>query len=137
MTTRRTFLTQAALASAGILILPKISIAAAAKRPGLQLYSLRDQLPSDVKGVIGKVANAGYKEVEVFGYDKTKGFWGLTSKEFSQLLKDNGLTSPSGHYGINSFFGKGDTEELKMYIEVGQYPWPGICDHSVTKRRVH
>lgn len=59
---------------------------------GLQLYTVREQLPKDVPGTLKKVAEIGYKEVEV--YD----FYGKTAKEFSQLLKDNGLTAPSGHY---------------------------------------
>ena len=120
MTTRRSFLTQAGLVSAGLLLKPKFSLAAPASKPGLQLYSLRDQLPADVKGVIEKVAKAGYKEVETFGYDKTRGYWGLQSKEFSKLLKDNGLTTPSGHYGLDPFFASGNTDNLKMYIEVAK-----------------
>ena len=48
----------------------------------------RDQLPKDVKGVIGKVAKAGYKEVETFGYDAKTGYWGLQSKDFAKLLKE-------------------------------------------------
>jgi sugar phosphate isomerase/epimerase len=59
---------------------------------GLQLYTVREQLPKDVPGTLKKVAEIGYKEVEV--YD----LYGRTAKQFSQLLKDNGLTAPSGHY---------------------------------------
>src|SRR5476651_783824 len=118
MTTRRTFLAQAGLLSAGVMLAPSLLSAKEKNGAGLQLYSLRDQLPKDVKGVIGKVAKAGYKEVETFGYDAKNGYWGLQSKDFSKLLKDNGLSTPSGHYGIDSFFGKGDTEDLKRYIEV-------------------
>jgi sugar phosphate isomerase/epimerase len=59
---------------------------------GLQLYTLREQLPKDVPGTLKKVAEIGYKEVEI--YD----LYGKTAKEFAQLLKDNGLTPPSGHY---------------------------------------
>src|SRR6201999_1741655 len=116
MTTRRTFLTQAGLATAGVLLAPQLLKAATAHTPGIQLYSLRDQLPKDVKGVIAKVAKAGYKEVETFGYDMKTGYWGLHTKDFGKLLKDNGLSTPSGHYGIDSFFGKGDTSELMKYI---------------------
>ena len=118
MTTRRTFLAQAGLATAGVLLAPSLLKAATKSYPGLQLYTLRDELPKDVKGVIAKVAKAGYKEVETFGYDAKTGYWGLHTKDFGKLLKDNGLTTPSGHYGIDSFFGKGDTEDLKRYIEV-------------------
>lgn len=59
---------------------------------GLQLYTLRDDLAKDVPGTIKKLAAIGYKEVEV--YD----FYGRTAKEFGQILKDNGLATPSGHY---------------------------------------
>jgi sugar phosphate isomerase/epimerase len=118
MTNRRTFLAQAGLASAALVLGPKLLRAETRHYPGLQLYTLRDQLPHGVKDVIAKVSKAGYKEVETFGYDMKTGYWGLKEKEFSKLLKDNGLTTPSGHYGIDSFFGKGDATELKKYIEV-------------------
>jgi sugar phosphate isomerase/epimerase len=117
MTTRRKFLTQAGLISAGVMIAPKLLMAKTANTVGLQLYSLRDQLPKDVKGVIAKVAAAGYKEVETFGYSKQHGFWGLTAKEFSTLLKQHGLTTPSGHFGLDEYFVKGKTTDLESYIE--------------------
>jgi sugar phosphate isomerase/epimerase len=59
---------------------------------GLELYTLRDQLARNVRGMLKKVADIGYKEVEI--YD----LYGKTPIEFSQLLKANGLTAPSGHY---------------------------------------
>lgn len=118
MTTRRTFLAQAGLISAGVLLAPHVLKAASKSAPGLQLYSLRDQLPKDVKGVIPQVAKAGYKEVETFGYDYNKGFWGLSAKDFAALLKDNGLTTPSGHDSVASFFSKDATDDLNKYIEV-------------------
>ncbi len=119
MINRRTFLTHAGLVSAGVLIKPNLlSAAIDSKQIGLQLFTLRDELPKDVKGVIAKIAKAGYKEVETFGFDKKTGYWGLTSKEFSTLLKSHGLSTPSGHYGLNEFFGSGKTDDLKAYIDV-------------------
>jgi sugar phosphate isomerase/epimerase len=117
MTTRRKFLTQAGLISAGMMIAPRLLSAKPSNIAGLQLYSLRDQLPKDVKGNIAKVAAAGYKEVEPFGYSKQNGFWGLDAKAFSTLLKDNGLTTPSGHYGMDEYFVQGKTDVLETYIE--------------------
>lgn len=108
MTTRRTFLAQAGLLGAGLALgLSSNRALAAGKinaKAGLQLYSLREELPKDVKGVIAKVAAAGYKQVETYGYSKKNGFWGLSAQEFKALLTKHGLTSPSGHYGL-------DTEE--------------------------
>lgn len=63
---------------------------------GLQLYTLRDQLEKDLTGTIKQVAAIGYKEVEIYS------LYGKAPAEFSQILKDNGLTAPSGHYLLPS-----------------------------------
>jgi sugar phosphate isomerase/epimerase len=120
MTTRRTFLTQAGLLSAGAVLAPHFLSAAPIKNVGLQLYSLRDQLPKDVSGVIAKVAAAGYKEVETYGYSQKAGFWGLDAKAFNTLLKTNGLTTPSGHYDMGEFLKSGSTKDLESYIEAAK-----------------
>ncbi|QQL50691.1 sugar phosphate isomerase/epimerase family protein [Mucilaginibacter ginkgonis] len=99
MTTRRQFLSNAGLLTAGAFLAPHMASAKINAKAGIQLYTLREQLPKDPKGVIAKVAQAGYKEVETFGYSKANGFWGLSASEFSQTLKANGLTTCSGHYG--------------------------------------
>lgn len=120
MTNRRTFITQTALAAAGIMVMPELLKAKGKSSPGLQLYTLRDILPKDVKGVTEKVAKAGYKEVETFGYGKEHGFWGTTAKDYKKIMEDNGLTSPSGHYGIDQYFGTGKTDDLDFYISVAK-----------------
>ena len=116
MNSRRTFIKQAGLAAGAALLLPSFAFDKATKNVGLQLYSLRKELPSDVKGVIEKVAKAGYTEVETYGFSNGK-FWGLTPKEFLTLLKDNGLTAPSGHYGMDDFLKTGSTDKLKADID--------------------
>lgn len=118
MTSRRAFLAQAGLATAGIMLAPGFIKAETSQIAGLQLYSLRDQIPKDVKGWIAKVAKAGYKEVETFGYSRKSGFWGLNAKAFSSLLKANGLTTPSGHYGLDQYFIEGKTDDLESYVDV-------------------
>jgi sugar phosphate isomerase/epimerase len=117
MINRKQFLKQVGLLSAGALAMPYLTKAAPNKKVGLQLYSLRNQLPNDVKGVIAKVAAAGYAEVETFGYTKSAGFWGLDAKAFNALLKSNGLTTPGGHYGMEQYFTNGSTDDLKTYID--------------------
>jgi sugar phosphate isomerase/epimerase len=114
---RRKFLKQAGIASAAVMASSKLFAAPAGNVVGLQLYSLRDQLPKDVKGWIAKVAAAGYKEVEPFGYSKKGGFWGLDAKAFSALLKANGLTTASAHFGMDQYFVEGKTDDLQSYIE--------------------
>jgi sugar phosphate isomerase/epimerase len=116
MNSRRIFLKQAGIAAAAGLLLPSFACVKSSKAVGLQLYSLRDLLPQDPRGVIAKVAAAGYKEVETYGYSVKDGFWGLDPKSFKNLLIEHGLTAPSGHYGIDTYIKDGNEEELKAYI---------------------
>ncbi|WP_347156906.1 sugar phosphate isomerase/epimerase family protein [Pontibacter chitinilyticus] len=89
------------------------------KTVGLQLYTLRDVIGDDVKGALSKVSQAGYADVETFGYSKDKGFWGLDPKAFKQALDNSNLISSSGHYGMEDFLVKGDEDLIKHYAEVG------------------
>jgi sugar phosphate isomerase/epimerase len=61
------------------------------KAVGVQLYSVRDAMKSDFEGTIARVAQIGYKEVEFAGY------FDHSPKAISDILKKNGLTSPSCH----------------------------------------
>jgi sugar phosphate isomerase/epimerase len=118
MTSRRTFLTQAGLLSTGMIIKPGfVSVTRKNNTVGLQLYSLRDQLSKDVTTVINKVAAAGYKTVETWQYNKAGGFFGLDAKAFKNLLNDNGLTIPSGHFLMDMYLSSGKTNDLHDYIE--------------------
>lgn len=67
---------------------------------GLQLYTLRDSIPSDPKGVLKKVADHGYKELEAYSYSDGKIF-GMTYTDFGRYVKDLGMKVVSGHYGLD------------------------------------
>lgn len=120
MTSRREFLSQAGLISTSLILVPDLLSAKMNTKAGLQLYTLRDQLPKDVKKVIANVAKAGYQQVETFGYSTENGFWGLSAEEFKQVLNNNDLTTPSGHYGIDKFLSSGDTNEIDTAIKTAK-----------------
>ena len=139
MLSRRSFILNSSMAAAAALLVPSFACVASDKKSvGLQLYYLRDELPKDVKGTIAKVAKAGFKEVETYGFSIKDQFWGLTPAEFKKLLDDNGLTAPSGHYGLGSYLTDGNTEELKAAIAAAKVlgseyvtiPW---LDESIRK----
>lgn len=94
---RRQALKAGALATAGLLVSRLDALAASPKKVGLQLYTLREQMGKDPVATLKKVAEIGYKEVESFGYQDGT-FFGKTPKEYAALLKDLGLSAPSGHY---------------------------------------
>jgi sugar phosphate isomerase/epimerase len=64
---------------------------------GLQLYSVRDLMKADMPGTLARVAAVGYKEVEFAGY------FDRTPAQVRQLLRKNGLTSPSSHLPWEAF----------------------------------
>lgn len=119
MNSRRRFLQQSGLLSAGLLT-NSTDLLKTDRKVGIQLYTLREAIVKDVKGVIAKVAAAGYKEVETFGLSADQKFFGLTVKEFGELLTANKLTSPSGHYmPAKMLFENGDGDDVKKLCDVG------------------
>lgn len=119
MNARRNFLKQSAVLSAGF-AMNGCGAASNTTNIGIQLYSLRDDIIKDVKGLIGKVAAAGYKEVETYGLSNEQQFFGLSVKEFSDLLKANKLVTPSGHYmPAAMLFENGNGDDVKKLCEVG------------------
>lgn len=95
--TRQQFLKIGALATSAALLTKLDAFAASPKKVGLQLYTLRDLMGKEPVETLKKVAGIGYKEVEPYGYSDGK-FFGKTPKEFAALLKELGMTAPSGHY---------------------------------------
>ncbi len=115
---RRTFLKQSAILSAGMIALPKLA-GAKAHQIGLQLYTLRDLVGKDVPGVFSQIAKAGYSEMEMFGLSATNTFFGHSVKKISELLKQNNLASPSGHYMPEKFlFDNGNGDDVKNLCDV-------------------
>lgn len=64
--------------------------------PGLQLYTVRDALRTDLDGTLRRIAEIGYREVELAGYP------GVSPGVFREKLRQYGLTVPSIHAGYES-----------------------------------
>jgi sugar phosphate isomerase/epimerase len=62
---------------------------------GLQLYSLRELLPTDFDGTLKAIAAAGYTEVEAAG------FYAMSAQDFKQSMDKAGLRCVSAHYPLN------------------------------------
>ncbi|KAF2331550.1 MAG: sugar phosphate isomerase/epimerase [Flavobacterium nitrogenifigens] len=120
MISRRNFIVTTGLAATAVLASPSFALSMNKKEIGLQLYTLRDELPKDVKGTLEKVAKAGYTTVETYGFSIKDQFWGLTPQELKKILDDNGLKAVSGHYNLGSFLYDGNTTELVASIEAAK-----------------
>ena len=115
MISRRTFIQQAgALASAALatpLAQPR------RYKMGLQLYTMRAAMRQDVDGTLKRIAAIGYEEAETYGFDpEAIRYYGLPAKEFAQRLKDNNMTTPSGHYDLNRYMST-SVDDLKRYVD--------------------
>jgi len=115
---RRAFLQQSAILSAGIFAMPDMAFGSKQKI-GLQLYTLRESVAKDLPGVLSQIAKAGYSELEMFGLSAENKFFGYAVKETAELLKQNNLTSPSGHYMPEKFlFNNGNGDDVKNLCDV-------------------
>jgi sugar phosphate isomerase/epimerase len=70
-------------------------VATKLERVGIQVYTVRRDFGANPVATIEGLAKIGYKELEFAGYG------GKTPVEIRDLLKANGLTSPSTHLGLN------------------------------------
>jgi sugar phosphate isomerase/epimerase len=125
---RRTF-----LGTAGAMVLTRplalLAQANSVRNPGLQLYTVRDEMAKDFEGTLAKVAAIGYKQVEFAGY------FNRTPKDVRAILDRHGLTSPATHVDYTTL-----RQKLPQLIETAglighQYivlPW---LDDATRKER--
>ncbi|WP_417444094.1 sugar phosphate isomerase/epimerase family protein [Joostella sp.] len=118
---RRKFIRQTGLVTAGVYTLSQTNLMANVLSSktidpfGVQLYSVRDVLPKDPRGVMTKLANMGYKQFE--SYSGSEGFlWGLSPKEMKTFLGDIGVDMVSTHFDYMGAVKNPD--ELKKNIDM-------------------
>jgi sugar phosphate isomerase/epimerase len=107
---RREFLLKVGLGSVGLISLSRNGISSFQnsvftrnQNPdsliGLQLYTVRDAMASDLRGCLKQVKEIGYSYVELAGYSDGK-FYGLEPDEFKKITDDIGLTIISSHTAV-------------------------------------
>ena len=104
-TTRREFVRTTAVAAASGLAGSLLKVSSINANPlnlpiGLQLYTVGKEMDADPSGTLKKVAEIGYKQVELSPIGKTP------AKDLKKILDDNGLTNPSGHYLLSDLMSK-------------------------------
>ena len=129
---RREFLQTTGFAASGIFLssyLPSCKSASVSKEVrdnfGLQLYTLRDVLPDDPKGVLKQVASYGYKQIESYEHSKLGIFWGMKNTEFKTLMNDLGMKIVSSHCDINKDFERKAAEAAEIGMQYLLCPYLG------------
>jgi len=98
---RRDFLKVSAAAAVGAVLLPQYACKPKLPGIGLQLYTIRDAMGTDVPGSLKKVADIGYTYLELAGYADGK-FYGYEPAEFSKLVSDLGMEILSSHTQVEA-----------------------------------
>jgi sugar phosphate isomerase/epimerase len=130
---RRTFMKQAGAAAAvGAVMLkaPRLHASPFGLPLGLQLYSVREQLPKDYEGTLQQIAAVGYKEVEAAG------FYGHDATQVNAAIKNAGLHCVSAHYAYDALHPQLDTLiEFGNKIGLGYLicAYPGKKDPSAKR----
>lgn len=143
---RRRFIVNAGTALAATIAIPAIPDVLYASKSkidiGIQLYNFRDHLPQNLETILSNISKAGYQYVETYDYSKENGFWGLSPKELSELLKKYKLYTPSGHYNANALIENGSLDEIDHAIEAAKilkqsyvtFPWVEEKDRKTAKQ---
>jgi sugar phosphate isomerase/epimerase len=93
---RRYFLQNLSLGVAALYMNGCAGGSAVANPLALQLYSVRDAVAKDLEGTLNRIAELGYKELEIYGYNGK--FFGKTAKEFKSILDKAGIKVVSSHH---------------------------------------
>lgn len=140
---RRTFLQTASVLTAGSLILPQwactnppteqSTTTAEMTAPttkgsldkfGIQLYTLREDMPKDPKGVLKQLSDFGYQQIE--SYEGEQGiFWGMSNTDFKAYLGDLGMTVVSAHCDIYKDFETKAAQAAEIGMKYLVCPWVG------------
>jgi sugar phosphate isomerase/epimerase len=95
------------------------------KEFGLQLYTLRDVLPKDPKGILKQVAAMGYKQIESYEHDKLGMFWGMKNTEFKKCMDDLGMKLVASHFEYTKELERKADEAAEIGMKYLLCPWIG------------
>ena len=144
---RRNFLKTSSASALGLMALPYCSSPASNKTTvaskasigvGIQIYTIRDAIAADLEGSLEKVAEMGYKNLELASYSDGK-FYGKSPSEFKSLLDGLGLTAVSGHTVVEAKSeGMSKSQEMadahaELGVEFCVHPWVQEEDRNVEK----
>lgn len=91
---------------------------------GIQLYTLRDLMPGDPKGMLKNLADYGYQQIE--GYEGDQGmFWGMSHTDFKSYLDSIGLNMVASHCDMNKDFEKKAAQAAEIGMKYLICPYVG------------
>jgi len=101
---RRDFIRTGSLLAAGTVLLPSCTMPTSKMKPGLQVYSMRNQLIEDFEGTMEYIAKVGYKNIEGYGLGTDGMFLGkITPAHYAKVIKDLGMEFKATHSSYTTY----------------------------------
>lgn len=145
---RRKFITAAGAVTAGALIVPQwacknegsktgestaadsTAVAPPPAQPsltafGIQLYTVRDVIPDDPKGVMKQLAGFGYTQFEGYEHQKMGMFWGMSHTDFKKYMDEIGVNFVASHCDTKKDFEKKAAQAAEIGMKYLISPWVG------------
>jgi len=126
MKTRREFIMTAGALATGMALYPQWTSAAKGKsRPfGIQLYTLRNELPGKARELLQQLAKQGYSYIE--SYEGPEGiYWNHSPKAFKEYLDNLGLKMVSTHCDVSKNFERKAADAASIGLQYLICPWVG------------
>ncbi len=132
---RRQFISRSATALALSSLVGQEAFASLAAAPnkgriGIQLYSVRDDIPKDVPGTLKKLSQIGFSQIEPYGFNSDK-FLNYTMKELSKMAGDLGMVITSTHTGSGLLSEDTNAPEWDFWKKCAEYLKSGGGKYAV------
>lgn len=94
------------------------------KEFGLQIYTLRNEMPGQPVEILKQIASFGYKQIE--SYEGPNGmFWGMSNTDFKKIMDDLGMNLVASHCDIFKDFEKKTADAAAAGMQYLVCPWIG------------
>ena len=92
---------------------------------GIQLYTVRDVIPDDPKGVMKQLADFGYKQFEGYEHQEKGMFWGMSHTDFKKYMDEIGVNFVASHCDTKKDFEKKAAQAAEIGMKYLISPWVG------------
>lgn len=97
---RRSFVKTTIAGATAAIVVPSFACTPGARKTGLILYTVRDEMDKDAEGTLDRIAETGYNWLEAASYSDGK-FYGRKPADFRRMVESRGMELISSHNGLD------------------------------------
>ena len=98
---RRSFVKTTIAGATAAIVLPSFACTPGARKTGLILYTVRNEMDKDAEGTLDHIAEIGYNWLEAASYADGK-FYGTKPADFRRMVENRGMELVSSHNGLDN-----------------------------------